>query len=150
MNGIRDSGIVKVLKITDNNTLRFVNQGTCNIYSTLETDRIDRSLLILDTNPQQNINIGNVDVIFNQLSDPDSHRISITKANAVCQQVNNTYCINHPDKVINTSRERIYELLKDLPGIVIPQTIRFTPASTQQVIDNIEQLNWHYPVLLNQ
>ena len=148
MNGIRDSGIVRVLKIIDNNTLQYVNQGTCNIYSTLETNRFDRSLLVLDINPQQNINIANADVIFNQISDPDSHKISISKAQAVCQQASKLYCINHPDKVISTSREHTYDLLKDHPDIIVPRTIKSSPASAQELKSEIDRLEKSYPVLI--
>jgi len=149
INGIKDDGRIRVRKIIDNNTLQYFNEGTCNVYNMLKNNNFESSLLTLDANLSQDINLDNIDIIFNQISDPDTHKVSLAKANLICDKVKDqAFCINHPLKIINSPRERLPELLQNIPGIIVPQTIRFSPTSASQVKKQIENLGWPYPVLI--
>lgn len=51
--------------------------------------------------------------------------------------------INHPDDVMNTERVRVWERVRDLPGVVMPCTQRFTRASLEHEASAIA-----YPIVI--
>ena len=98
--------MVRANKIIDNKRLQFINQGSCNVHPYLRDSGPELSLLTLGANPSQNINLGSCDLVFNQISDPDSHKISLTKALRICDRIKPSQkIINHPEKIFKTSRQ---------------------------------------------
>ena len=149
INGIRDDGIIRVNRIIDNNILQYINEGTCNVYPFLKSEKLESSMLMLDANPSQDINPGDIDIIFNQVSDPDTHKIALAKVSKICEQFKDrAYCINHPDSIINASREKTHELLKDISSLIVPRTIRILPSSAHEITAAIKNQGWSYPVLI--
>ncbi len=72
-------------------------------------------------------------LIFNQIADADTHRGALEHCIEICDQVNTTV-INHPRHVQQTGRERVSEMLQDIPGVIMPRTWRFQPRSPDQVL----------------
>lgn len=71
-------------------------------------------------------------LIFNQISDADTHRGALERCIELCDQVNTTV-INHPRYVLETGRERVSAKLQGIPDVVMPRIVRFQPRSPDEV-----------------
>ncbi len=87
-------------------------------------------------------------VIFNEISDPDTHSHSLSRCIDFCSQ-QKVPVLNRPEAIQQTRRDRVTEALKDIPGVVAPRTIRFSPKSPDDVR---KQINAKFtgPVLLRE
>jgi glutathione synthase/RimK-type ligase-like ATP-grasp enzyme len=56
--------------------------------------------------------------------------------------------INHPSKILQTSRDSIYRMLHDIPGLTVPETIRLTPRSPEDVVTEIDRAGLAFPVIV--
>lgn len=56
--------------------------------------------------------------------------------------------VNHPTKIVHTTRDALAKLLKDIPGIKVPKTIRFSSAgkTTAALVSEIED-QYNYPLI---
>ena len=86
-------------------------------------------------------------LIFNQIADPDTHRGALERCIELCAQLESPV-INHPRKVIRSSRERVSVALQGIPGVTMPRTIRFQPRSPQEVVDRAIEESLRYPFLV--
>ena len=85
-------------------------------------------------------------VIFNELSDPDSHINALKRAVAFCDQ-QQCPVFNHPRAVQLTRRDHIYDRLNHIEGLIIPKTIHFTATSPTDVKNALRKNNLTYPVI---
>ena len=86
-------------------------------------------------------------LIFNQISDADSHGTALRRCSELCRRVG-VPVINHPEAVMQTARDSVHEALRDIPGITSPKTVRFNPRSTAEVIEAVEKEGMGFPVLV--
>lgn len=104
---------------------------------------------LLPTKDIQN-RIASLDIIFNIISDPDIYAETLQ----YLAKILNKYkipIINHPKLVLKNTRDNLYYLLKDLPEVVIPKTIRLKINSTDDFSSLISAINKHgivYPFLI--
>ena len=76
--GIADDGRVKVASIKEGH-LVYSPGGSTNIYNNLSTDQFKKSIVALDTLRHHSVNLAKYDLIFNQISDPDTHKKVLRK-----------------------------------------------------------------------
>lgn len=88
-------------------------------------------------------------VIFNEISDPDSHEISLGRCEVFCRQ-QGVPVINHPQAIRQTRRDLISQHLHDMPGLIMPRTVRFNPRSPADVRQAIAAEGLPYPVIFRQ
>jgi glutathione synthase/RimK-type ligase-like ATP-grasp enzyme len=88
-------------------------------------------------------------VIFNEISDPDSHTTSLKRCEAFCDMQKVTV-INRPEAILQTRRDIISENLKNQPGLIMPLTVRFNPETPEDVGQGIAQAGLQYPVIFRQ
>ena len=88
-----------------------------------------------------------VKLIFNEISDPDSHSNALDRCEELCAK-SQLPVINHPKKIKGTTRERVAESLQGIPHLTIPKTIRFTPTKPTEIYDEIERSSMGFPVIL--
>ena len=86
-------------------------------------------------------------LIFNEIADADSHRGALERCMELCSQVDTTV-INHPEKVLRTTRDRVSELLQGIPGVTMPNTVRFNPGSPEDVFEAAESENFDFPYIV--
>jgi len=86
-------------------------------------------------------------LIFNQIADPDTHRGALERCVELCDQVNTTV-INHPGKVLETSRDRVSQALQGIPGVIVPRTQRFKPRSPQDVFSRATAEGFKFPLIV--
>jgi glutathione synthase/RimK-type ligase-like ATP-grasp enzyme len=86
-------------------------------------------------------------LIFNQIADPDTHRGALERCVELCEQVNTTV-INHPRKVLETSRDQVSQKLQGIPGVVMPRTQRFQPRSPEEVYSRAAAEDFDFPFIV--
>ena len=87
-------------------------------------------------------------VIFNEISDADTHQQSLSRCMAFCKQ-QGVPVINKPEAIINTRRDQVAEVLSDIEGLTLPKTVRFIPKTPTDVREQYEA-NFSGSVLLRQ
>ena len=86
-------------------------------------------------------------LIFNQIADADTHRGSLERCAELCEQLSSVV-INQPQKVMRTTRDRVFELLKGIPGVKMPRTLRFQPSSPDGVFQFAEAAKIDFPFIV--
>jgi len=87
-------------------------------------------------------------LIFNQISNADTHRIALARCKKICTHFEGTPVINHPDAVLESTRDAVYRKLNDIDGLTIPKTVRCVPESPEHVFKLIESEGLELPVIL--
>lgn len=85
-------------------------------------------------------------VIFNQIADPDTHRGALERCVELCDQVP-TRVINHPQKVLQTSRDQVSQALQGIPGVIVPRTQRLQPRSPDEVFSRAAAEGFQLPFI---
>jgi glutathione synthase/RimK-type ligase-like ATP-grasp enzyme len=85
-------------------------------------------------------------LVINQISDPDINRGALERCSELCQQLS-TRVINPPERIQQTARDRVSELLQDIPGVIMPRTVRCQPSSPQQVFQLAEKNGIQFPFI---
>jgi len=86
-------------------------------------------------------------LIFNQIADADTHRGALERCAELCSQVSSTV-INHPEHVLETSRDHVSSVLQGIPGVIMPQTRRFRPRSPDEVFEYAAAEGFNFPFIV--
>jgi hypothetical protein len=86
-------------------------------------------------------------LVFNEISDPDSHRIALKRAMHLCQRAN-IPVINSPDAIEQTTRDNVSTLLQDIPDVIMPRTVRFQPRSPRDVFGFAAESGFEFPFII--
>lgn len=85
-------------------------------------------------------------LIFNQIADAETHRGSLQRCAALCESVSSPV-INQPKSILHTTRELVSGLLQEIPGVVMPKTMRFQPLSPRAVFEYAETVDIGLPFI---
>lgn len=85
-------------------------------------------------------------LIFNQISDADTHVGALERCVDLCDQINTTV-VNHPRHVQQTGRDRVSEQLQNIPGVIMPRTRRFQPRSPDEVLSFAASEGFEFPYI---
>ncbi len=85
-------------------------------------------------------------LVFNQIADADTHRGALERCASLCDQLNTTV-INHPRHVLQTGRDQVSRLLQDIPGVIMPRTVRFRPRSPEEVVAHAAAEGFAFPCI---
>lgn len=147
--GINESGFARVLP-DENGQARIHMEGICSVEGRIDLRSHD-TLHFLAFGPgikQPSLDLPvKPSLIINQISDVDSHKTAAERCLTLCEAIPDVPVINHPLAVLNNGREKVSMLLKDIPGVIMPKTVRCAPKSPQQVWDIIEAENMKLPVI---
>lgn len=147
--GINDKGVAAV-RPDEQGQMRIHVDGSCNVLGVLDFGRVQAiPYLLYGPNAKQPPYSfpGKPSLIFNQISDADSHRVSLQRCMELCRHVG-APVINPPEAVLNTTRDQVASQLRDIPGVRVPQTLRVAPVTPGQVFDLIEAGGLNYPVIM--
>ncbi|MBD3842935.1 MAG: hypothetical protein IE909_13850, partial [Campylobacterales bacterium] len=115
INGVADNHKVKVRKIERNSHIQWMMNGSAHVGKYLENHLFHRSKILLDTTSDQEFPRQIIHGIFNEISDPDTHKIALQKAEdfykSVCTHIP---FFNIPSRVMQTTRDNIYRLLQGI------------------------------------
>jgi glutathione synthase/RimK-type ligase-like ATP-grasp enzyme len=148
VSGVNDRSVVGV-DLDDQGRFGYVVEGNCSIQYRLPLkEGVAVPLMIFgkgirqpDADFEQTPSL-----IFNQIADADTHRGSLERCLALCDQVNTTV-INHPRHILQTGRDRVSNLLQDIPGIIMPRTRRFRPRSPEEVLSYAASEGFDFPFI---
>ena len=85
--------------------------------------------------------------IVNNIADPDLCSIALTAASSIARQLPRPW-FNHPDRIRATTRDRISEALRDIPGVRAPKVIRCKPEAIEDIQRAVAGNGIAYPVLV--
>jgi len=149
--GTADDKNVQLLSIRKDGSASLQHTGSANIYEHIQSDLFDKTLLIFDTNPKQEIRGIRFDAVFNQISDPDTHKIALLKAEGMHAQLpQNMPFFNRPENIKKTTRENIYQLLQEVDKLHVPKTVRIQPKSPSDIYDTIDKEDFEFPIIFRQ
>ena len=151
INGIPDNHKVKVRKIQKDGTVSWGGSGSANLSNYLQNDLFDLSTVTFDTRGDQKLPRKMIHAIFNQISDPDSHKIALKKADDFYKAVSgNISFFNAPSSVMKTTRDNIYQILQGIDKLYVPKTVKFQPRSPSDIYDTIKKEDFEFPVIFRQ
>ena len=93
------------------------------------------------------LDLGPFDGIVNAMADADLQLRALAVAGDLCD-ASGLPIINHPVRIGNTQRNRVYELLHQIPGMVVPRTVRITPPGGEAMLDAARDHGLRYPLLV--
>jgi glutathione synthase/RimK-type ligase-like ATP-grasp enzyme len=149
--GIADDRYTKVHTVQKNGSVLFEHNGSTNIYQYIKNDSFNKKQLLFDTNPKQAMEPIRFDAIFNQISDPDTHSITLLKVEAMQNSLPKEMAFfNKPSNVRKTTRESIYKLLHGIKKLHVPKTVKIQPKSPANIYESINRENFSFPVIFRQ
>jgi glutathione synthase/RimK-type ligase-like ATP-grasp enzyme len=86
-------------------------------------------------------------LIVNQIADADTHHGALERCADMCNRAGSPV-INHPAKILRSSRDRVSELLQGIPGVTMPRTVRFNPDSPDDVFNTAESEQFTFPFIV--
>ncbi|MBN4046371.1 tetratricopeptide repeat protein [bacterium AH-315-P15] len=92
------------------------------------------------------------DLLLNTIADPDVELSALKSLESYIAAHPKVQVINHPSKVISTSRDGNYQTFKDREGIYFPRTERLYSGGrgAVEIAADIEARNFRYPMILRQ
>ncbi|CAN5654952.1 hypothetical protein BH11PSE7_BH11PSE7_26640 [soil metagenome] len=84
---------------------------------------------------------------INFMADADLYQRALHQAAAFVDALN-VPCFNHPRAVLRTTREAAHDLLRGIPGLRVPKTVRVNASTLTQLQDAMAQSGISYPVLV--
>lgn len=149
--GVADDRKIKVIQIDQKGRINWVSKGDTNISKHLENDQFQCLKVTLDTRSDQELPRQMIYAVFNEISDADTHKITLHKADMFYQSMSSEIpFFNIPSRVMRTSRDQIYQLLQGIEKLHVPKTIKIQPKSSQEIHDIIKQESFEYPVIFRQ
>lgn len=149
--GVPDNRLIKLDRFIKGGDIEFRISGTSGIYRAIDTDQINKATLTVDASPKQETSLKNVHVLFNEITDADTHKITLNKLDNFFKQLPaHIPVFNKPADIVKTTRDSIYTLLHGIEKLNVPKTVRIQPTSPADVYRAIEEGGFEYPVIFRQ
>jgi len=150
--GLEDENWVRV-RMHGNHVKQLKLSGACNVWRYFDCDGFSQeSLLVNGVLGHQGYKVDKKpDVVFNEVSDVDSHGEALNGVEVCCDFLSRKFgcaVLNHPKFVRNTSRDKVADLLKGVDGVIMPQTIRFPLVEPEQVFSLARARGLSLPLLV--
>jgi len=145
LSGIPDDGLAIVKEANNRHTLYL--SGSSNLYDYLRHPLLRGRHILLNTYVNEKITVGKTGLLVNCVSDPDSHK----KALATVQRFEQTLNIpvfNSSALIEKTRRDRVWQILKDVPGLSVPHTEMVEAAHPDEILAAADRLGLQYPLLV--
>ncbi|WP_330924155.1 hypothetical protein [Candidatus Sororendozoicomonas aggregata] len=150
VSGIADDNQVKAV-LDDKGQFQYLLNGSSSVAPSMEKSREFRTrrFILAGANGRQRYAFPfKPAVIFNEISDADTHGQALSRCIAFCKQ-QGVPVINPPEAIKNTRRDQVADILANIEGVTVPKTIRFIPHTPEDVKAHYEA---HFcgPVLLRE
>lgn len=136
VNGINDRGIIGV-DIDEKGEMFRLIDGNCSIQHRLPLKKgadIEFTVFGLGVKQPGVKFRQKPSLIFNQISDADTHKGALERCAQLCGQLGGPV-INRPEHVMNTTRDKVSLNLLGISGVHMPRTLRFRPRSPEEVLE---------------
>ena len=147
LTGVPNSGCVKLVPKGTKLTMVFEGSEDFASYLVNTKDLEIHKKILTPTGRQELPNPMAFDLIVNVICDPDSSDKALKKVIQIIEAGKEVPVINHPLKIFNTARDKVYQLLKDIKGLVVPKVWRFAPRRLKDIKEFIEKENIKFPFL---
>jgi hypothetical protein len=148
--GIDDSNKIEILFLSPNqNNMRFNFKGNVHLIPLIDDTNIEVCRITVGGIKGDPFKVPKVDLIFNAICNPDTNQKSLK----VTQNIVDTLkvpVLNHPQHILRTGRENIYELFKNRDGIIFPKTIRIRPRCLSDVRKVVDSEKFELPFLFRE
>ena len=92
-------------------------------------------------------NVNDFRCLVNMVTDPDQNpRVLANMARLLKDYPGRV--INHPEKVLKTSREQVALRLAGIPGLIVPPTVRLTSHKPAIILKTLEKAGIRFPAIL--
>lgn len=147
LKGIDDRSRASVL-IDERGQVQLVLSGGVNAETFLRARGVQGAgLLLAPVDRRPNLHLERPDILFNEISDADTHSVSLRKAKQLRKLFPELRCINEPEAVEASTRDRAAERLSGIDGLIVPRTLRLQPRSPDAVL-SLWQASFDAPVIL--
>ena len=152
LDGIPDNGQVVIDQFRKTGEIIYQNLGSANVDDYVkDNDLFDCTSVIFDRQERQELAGGMIHAVFNQISEPDSNKITLEKADNFYKSAPpNIPFFNLPSNILKTTRDSIYQLLHDIDKLHVPKTVRIQPKSPDDIYDAIQKEGFEFPVIFRQ
>jgi len=152
INGIGSKGSVDVVYANPFGKISYKTYGSCNIFTFLPRELIHINHFIVDHLERQEINLKYIlkhDIVFCEISDPDSHSMALAKTRNIYDALKNKIpWINNPHFVPNTSRDTMSQILSGIDNVIAPKALKLKPVTSENIQSAIENHDLSLPVLI--
>ena len=132
--------MLEIASIPDDNrlTINYMNMeegakfGYSGNIDLPEMEGIDIRKLVLGGDEEKEAAYDIPDFAFNRICEADSNERSLHYADKIVTG-NRIPVINHPARVLETKRDRIYQHYAGFEGIDVPRTVRFAPRCSREI-----------------
>jgi hypothetical protein len=148
ISGINDQSKI-TLTLDDKGNTVYQLQGNCWVHQRLplKEDIAATFLLFGKAVKQHSIEFETPpSLIFNQIADADSCRGALERCVEFCEQVDATV-VNHPEHVLQTTRDRVSATLQGIPKVIVPKILRFQPRAPRDVFTFASAEGFDYPLI---
>ena len=150
--GLPDNKEVKVIGYDPSGQLILSWDGNADFHNNVKEPDIINSHISIVWFAEPTRQVKKPDIVINCINDADICGNSLKKATEMITQIKSkwpeTIVFNQPEKVLETSRDRIYQLYKHLPGIYIPKALKITPNSADEVLQLAKDNQIDFPFLM--
>ena len=149
LRGINDDNKVEPLLSSDGQMI-FRIDGSASIFRHMYAQEPYASSLVLFGQKvrQKSISLHEKpDVVFNEISDPDSHKGALARGEKLCTGFD-APIINPPHLIGQTTRDQIAHRLSNIAGVSMPLTVRCRPKSPDDIFATIQKESLAYPVIV--
>ena len=138
---IPDNCTVRVRSV-DGGELRLHVEGSANVSPYIKLNCSRRDLMLSQSLPDQPPSL-----VFNEISDPESHRKSLSLLADVLEPIR-CDVVNHPSKILQTQRELVSKTLQSIAGLQTPRTVRCQPVSPLDTVRIAQESGFEFPYLV--
>lgn len=146
--GIEDNNTITIVKNAGNiSKSLFDIEGNSNLLQNLNDPNTQVAQIIFG-GVQQNIEVqvpSDV-ILFNSICNADKSSKALKLLSDFVKQLS-LPIINHPDKVLETTRDGVAKKLSSLAGVIIPKCIKIIPKSTKEIKMVIAKENFPLPFI---
>jgi hypothetical protein len=141
--GLPDDAGVRLRQIIP--TLDFVHSGTASFLIQTKVDRRWRPIWVGPSAPASSP-VGPGPMI-NYIADPDLCSQSLAVASKVASTLHRPW-FNHPDRIKDTTRDKVSVALQGITGVDTPRVVRSRPQVLRDILGDIDRHGLNYPVLI--
>lgn len=140
--GLPDNCEVSVEGYSENGQLAYSWDGNSDFHNQLD-GHISKSYLPIVWHNTLPLKLKKPDMLVNSINDADIASKSLAMAKKIAADITAKWpevkFFNHPEKIANTTRERIYQLYNNIVGIYVPKTVRVTPVGVANAMELAEE-----------
>lgn len=150
--GIPDDKMARVHGINYDGSFKYQLDGNAEFHNYLQIPPQNKTNHVIVWSDTLKKRIVRPDILINCITDPDSTGKSLQKAIIVANNIRNTdssiAIFNDPEKVVDTTRDRIYQRFHKMPGIYVPKVIRAKPTSVKNTLEIAKENGIHSSFLM--